>query len=72
VDTDVIADRTARLAPLGDADTEDLLHGLRSSTSLFGPHATATSDAGAVRDVLTRVGCWPNCCPRSSSWISIH
>lgn len=39
VDTDVVADRTARLAPLGEADTDDLLHGLRSSVTLFGPHA---------------------------------
>jgi ATP-grasp domain len=29
VDTDVVADRTARLAPLGEADTDDLLYGLR-------------------------------------------
>ncbi|HEX9334860.1 MAG TPA: acetate--CoA ligase family protein, partial [Pseudonocardiaceae bacterium] len=54
VDTDVIADRTARLAPLGVADAEDLLAGLRSSATLFGPGTTL--DTAAVRDVLIRVG----------------
>jgi acyl-CoA synthetase (NDP forming)/GNAT superfamily N-acetyltransferase len=55
VDTDVVSDRTARLAPLGDADTDDLLHGLRCSDTLFGPHAAPVLDNGAVRDVLGRV-----------------
>jgi acyl-CoA synthetase (NDP forming) len=55
VDTDVVADRTARLAPLGDADTNDLLHGLRCSITLFGPQAAPVLDIGAVRDVLLRV-----------------
>jgi acyl-CoA synthetase (NDP forming)/GNAT superfamily N-acetyltransferase len=54
VDTDVIADRTARLAPLGGADVDDLLGGLRSSATLFGPDTTL--DVAAVRDVLARVG----------------
>jgi acyl-CoA synthetase (NDP forming) len=55
VDTNVVTDRTARLAPLGDADTDDLLHGLRCSDTLFGPHAAPVLDNGAVRDVLGRV-----------------
>jgi acyl-CoA synthetase (NDP forming)/GNAT superfamily N-acetyltransferase len=55
VDTDVVSDRIARLAPLGDADTDDLLHGLRCSDTLFGPHAAPVLDNGAVRDVLGRV-----------------
>jgi acyl-CoA synthetase (NDP forming)/GNAT superfamily N-acetyltransferase len=55
VDTDVVTDRTARLTPLGDADTDDLLHGLRCSDTLFGPHAAPVLDNGAVRDVLGRV-----------------
>lgn len=54
VDTDVIADRTARLAPLGTADVDDLLGGLRSSAKLFGPDTVL--DVDAVRDVLLRVG----------------
>jgi acyl-CoA synthetase (NDP forming)/GNAT superfamily N-acetyltransferase len=54
VDTDVIADRTARLAPLGGADVDDLLGGLRASPKLFGPDTAL--DVPAVRDVLLRVG----------------
>jgi hypothetical protein len=55
VDTDMVADRTARLAPLNDADTDDLLHGLRCSATLFGPHAAPVLDIGALRDILLRV-----------------
>jgi acyl-CoA synthetase (NDP forming)/GNAT superfamily N-acetyltransferase len=55
VDTNVVTDRTARLAPLGDADTDDLLHGLRCSAALFGPQAAPAMDISAVRDVLGRV-----------------
>lgn len=54
VDTDVIADRTARLAPLGESDVDDLLGGLRCSAKLFGP--TTALDVDAVRNVLRRVG----------------
>jgi len=54
VDTDVIADRAAQLAPLGAADVDDLLGGLRSSVKLFGPDTAL--DVDAVRDVLRRVG----------------
>jgi hypothetical protein len=54
VDTDVIADRTARLAPLSTVDAEDLLAGLRSSAQLFVPDTTL--DTAAVRDVLIRIG----------------
>lgn len=55
MDADLVADRTARLAPLGAADVEDLLHGLRCSTALFGPHATPPLDIAVLRDVLLRV-----------------
>ncbi|HEX5115317.1 MAG TPA: GNAT family N-acetyltransferase [Pseudonocardiaceae bacterium] len=55
VDTDVIADRSARLAPLDAADADELLADLRSSTRLFGPDATTTLDVAAIRDVLLRV-----------------
>ena len=54
VDTELIADRTARLAPLSEVDADDLVHGLRGSAALFGPDTTL--DVGAVRDVLLRVG----------------
>ncbi|HEX5407294.1 MAG TPA: GNAT family N-acetyltransferase [Pseudonocardiaceae bacterium] len=56
VDTDLVADRTARLAPLGEADVDDLLAGLRSSAKLFGPDATVGLDVRAARDVLLRIG----------------
>ncbi|KAA9160208.1 GNAT family N-acetyltransferase [Amycolatopsis acidicola] len=52
-DTDVIADRSARLAPLTEADAGELLDGLRSSPRLFG-HGNL--DRSAVRDVLIRLG----------------
>lgn len=51
-DTDVIADRAARLAPLTDSDADRLLDGLRSSAELFG---SGTLDREAIRDVLLRV-----------------
>jgi acyl-CoA synthetase (NDP forming) len=54
VDTDVVADRTARPAPLGVADADDLLASLRSSGKLFGPDMTL--DTAAVRDVVIRIG----------------
>lgn len=49
-DTDLIADRAARLTPLSAVDAEEMVHGLRSSAALFGPLPTA----GLV-DVLKRV-----------------
>jgi acyl-CoA synthetase (NDP forming)/GNAT superfamily N-acetyltransferase len=54
VDTDLIADRTARLAPLSEVDADDLVCGLRSSAALFGPDTKL--DVGAIRNVLCRIG----------------
>ncbi|GAA5152278.1 MULTISPECIES: bifunctional GNAT family N-acetyltransferase/acetate--CoA ligase family protein [Amycolatopsis] len=51
-DTDVVADRAARLAPLTATDADRLLDGLRSSTKLFGG---GQLDRDAVRNVLLRV-----------------
>lgn len=51
-DTDLIADRTARLTPLSDVDARRMVHGLRSSAALFGPGGLPTD--GLV-DVLARV-----------------
>lgn len=51
-DTDLIADRVARLTPLTDLDAERMVHGLRSSAALFGGDALPT---GGLVDVLTRV-----------------
>ncbi|WP_199432274.1 bifunctional acetate--CoA ligase family protein/GNAT family N-acetyltransferase [Qaidamihabitans albus] len=51
VDTDLIADRAARLAPLTERDADRLIGGLRSS-----PRLAAGLPVGAVRDVLLRLG----------------
>ncbi len=51
-DTDLIADRVARLTPVSDVEAERMVHGLRSSTTLFG--AAGLPTAGLV-DVLERV-----------------
>ncbi|QQQ80753.1 GNAT family N-acetyltransferase [Saccharothrix sp. 6-C] len=51
VDTDLVDDRAAALAPLSEADVDDLLHGFRASRKVFREH-----DEAAVRDVLLRVG----------------
>ncbi|CCH32899.1 GNAT family N-acetyltransferase [Actinosynnema sp. NPDC047251] len=50
VDTDVVDDRAAALAPLTGADADDLLHGFRAAAGVFGE-----VDAAPVRDVLLRV-----------------
>ncbi|HEU5474940.1 MAG TPA: GNAT family N-acetyltransferase [Actinophytocola sp.] len=55
-DTDLIADRTARLAPLTDTDVERMVHGLRSSPALFGPNAKNPLPTDDISDVLLRVG----------------
>ncbi|WP_027936392.1 bifunctional GNAT family N-acetyltransferase/acetate--CoA ligase family protein [Amycolatopsis sp. ATCC 39116] len=52
VDTDLVADRAARLAPLTSRDADLLLSGLRSSPHLFGPGGF---DRAALRDVLVRL-----------------
>ncbi|ROP35082.1 bifunctional GNAT family N-acetyltransferase/acetate--CoA ligase family protein [Saccharothrix texasensis] len=51
VDTDLVDDRAAALAPLSEADVDDLLHGFRAARAVFREH-----DETAVRDVLLRVG----------------
>ncbi|NUS50217.1 MAG: acetate--CoA ligase family protein, partial [Nocardioidaceae bacterium] len=51
VDTDLVDDRAAALAPLSEADVDDLLHGFRAAPKVFAEH-----DEAAVRDVLLRVG----------------
>ncbi len=50
VDTDLLDDRAAALAPLAEADLDDLLHGFRAAPAVFRDH-----DEQAVRDVLRRV-----------------
>ncbi|CAL9506239.1 hypothetical protein SUDANB95_03515 [Actinosynnema sp. ALI-1.44] len=51
VDTDLLDDRAAALAPLSAADADELLHGFRAAPKVFREHP-----AGPVRDVLLRVG----------------
>jgi acyl-CoA synthetase (NDP forming)/GNAT superfamily N-acetyltransferase len=52
-DTDLIADRAARLTPLSETDARGMVHGLRSSAALFdGDHPLPTE--GLV-NVLTRI-----------------
>lgn len=50
VDTDLIDDRAAALAPLSTADADDLMRGYRAAGAVL-----AETDAAAVRDVLLRV-----------------
>jgi acyl-CoA synthetase (NDP forming)/GNAT superfamily N-acetyltransferase len=50
VDTDLLDDRAAALAPLSTADADDLMHGFRTAG-----HVLARTDEPAVRDVLLRV-----------------
>ncbi|WP_020658864.1 GNAT family N-acetyltransferase [Amycolatopsis benzoatilytica] len=52
VDTDLLADRAARLAPLTGADADLLLDGLRSAEALW----ASGIDRAAVRRLLLRVG----------------
>jgi acyl-CoA synthetase (NDP forming) len=51
VDTDLIADHAARLAPLTDADADLLLDGLRSAKALW----SGPLDRAAVRELLLKV-----------------
>ncbi|WP_436498390.1 bifunctional acetate--CoA ligase family protein/GNAT family N-acetyltransferase [Actinokineospora sp. HUAS TT18] len=51
VDTDLIADRAARLAPVTAGDLDELVHGLRGSAAI-----AARIDQTAVRDVVARIG----------------
>jgi hypothetical protein len=55
-DTDLIADRAARLTPLSDVDAEQLVNDLRSSTALFGPDARDPLPVRDIIDLLIRVG----------------
>lgn len=52
-DTDLIADRVARLTPLSGRDAGQMVRGLRSSTALFGGEDALPTEE--LVDVLTRV-----------------
>ncbi len=53
--SDVLADRAARLAPLTDADADDLIRSVRAAPLLLGGPGTAGADLAALRDMLLRV-----------------
>ena len=55
VATDVLGDHAARLAPLTDADADDLIHSIRAAPALLGQPGRPAADIGAVRDTLLRV-----------------
>jgi len=55
VATDVLGDHAARLAPLTDADAEEMISGARAAPLLFGHRGSAAVDTGALADVLLRV-----------------
>jgi len=52
---DALADRAARLAPLTDADAEDLIRSVRAAPRLLGLRRGRPADLGALRDMLLRV-----------------
>jgi acyl-CoA synthetase (NDP forming)/GNAT superfamily N-acetyltransferase len=55
VATEVLGDHVARLAPLTDADADDLIHSIRAAPALLGIGRQPTADIGALRDTLLRV-----------------
>ena len=52
---DVLADRAARLAPLTDADADDLIRSVRAAPRLLGRPGAPAVDLAALRDMLLRV-----------------
>jgi acyl-CoA synthetase (NDP forming)/GNAT superfamily N-acetyltransferase len=55
VATEVLADHSARLAPLTANDADALIDSIRSAPLLHGHHGTPAADLPALRDVLMRV-----------------
>ena len=55
VATDMLGDHAARLAPLTDADTDDLIHSIRAAPALLGHSGQPGADIDALRDALLRV-----------------
>lgn len=52
---DALTDRAARLAPLTDADAEDLMRSVRAAPRLLGLRGARPADLAALRDMLLRV-----------------
>ena len=55
VATDVLDDRTARLAPLTDTDADELIRSIRSAPLLLGHRGQPAADLPALQDLLLRV-----------------
>ena len=51
----VLADRAARLAPLTDADANELIRSIRAAPLLLGRPGTPAADLAALRDLLLRI-----------------
>jgi len=54
-DDDALTDRAARLAPLTDADADDLIRSVRSAPRLLGRTGAPAADLAALRNILLRV-----------------
>ena len=55
VATDVLADHTARLAPLTDTDANELIHSIRSAPLLLGHRGSPAADLAALQETLLRI-----------------
>ena len=55
VATDVLDDHVARLAPLTDADADELIHSIHSAPLLLGHHDSPPADLTALREMLLRI-----------------
>jgi acyl-CoA synthetase (NDP forming)/RimJ/RimL family protein N-acetyltransferase len=55
VAAEVLGDHAARLAPLTDADADELILGIRAAPLLLGHRGTPPADLSALADVLLRV-----------------
>ena len=55
VATDVLSDRTARLAPLTDTDADELIRSIRSAPLPVGHRGQPAADLPALQDLLLRV-----------------
>jgi acyl-CoA synthetase (NDP forming)/L-amino acid N-acyltransferase YncA len=55
VATEVLADHSARLAPLTEADADALINSIRSAPLLYGHRGSPAADLAALRDALMRV-----------------
>jgi acyl-CoA synthetase (NDP forming)/GNAT superfamily N-acetyltransferase len=55
VATEVLGDHAARLAPLTEADADDLIHEIRAAPLLLGHRGRPAVDTGALRCTLLRI-----------------